>query len=78
MFVNNSWVSITSCKLHVADILNVCCIPEEIQKEQVVILSNGETVKSQDAQNLPYQEPAAYATAAAVGEPEEIGRDCWK
>jgi len=71
-------VSITSCKLHEADILNVCCIPEEIQREQVVILSNGETVKSQDAQNLPYQEPAAYATAAAVGKPEEIGRDCWK
>jgi len=78
MFVYNSWVSITSCKLDIADILNVCCIPEEIHKEQVVILSSGETVNSQDAQDLPYQEPAAYATAAAVGEPEKIGRNCWK
>jgi hypothetical protein len=71
-------VSITWCKLYVADTLNVCCIQEEIHKKQVVILSSGEAVKSQDAEDIPYQEQAAYATAAAVGEPEEIGRNCWK
>jgi hypothetical protein len=58
--------------------LNVCCIPETIRKKQVVILSRGETVKQHHAEDLSYQEPVAYATAAATGESKEIGRNCWE
>ena len=71
-------MSITWCKIHVADILNVCWNQKEFDKEQVVIISNGETVKRQDAEDIPYQEPAAHAATAATRKPEETGRYCWE
>jgi hypothetical protein len=75
VFISN--VPVNRWKVQGVDILDVCYIPEEIDKGPAVTVLHGESVNPQDAQDISDQESAAYAAAASSGEPEENGVGGW-